>query len=497
MFAEYIFPDGIIDIHISIEKRTKEKQKSKHKLLFFKKIKMLHSQICKSNLLVKNMVKNVHKLVNNRHFSQKGSRTLANGLVVTEMTPRVSRLDLPSAQVKTANRTTFTGPLKCAILDWSGTTADAHVIAPAVAFVEVFEKYGVKISMKEARIPMGLRKDLHIAKILEMPEVRKRWIEKHKSEPNEDTVKQLFEDFIPMQLKVLPKCSQLLPGVADIVKRMKTVHNMKIGVTTGFTKVMVDILLREAKKQAFEPDSSVAGDQVINNLGFRPAPFMIYQNLLNLGVFPIHSVVKVDDTVSGVGEGLNAGCWSVGVFGWSNYTDVDSMEQWNAMSQEEKLKRKLKSKEKLIHESRAHYIVEDLTDMEFVITDINQRLKRGETPQSNLVGYFLSLNERIAYTIVPINLNLTFFLSWKPFFFTASFLLKKAKSLSFSSHTFAICYLFYLPQTLPVMMLMPQQLAGSLVSLASLQPLYLQVCLLNKKCCFFFSFFKKKNKIKL
>jgi phosphonoacetaldehyde hydrolase len=27
---------------------------------------------------------------------------------------------------------------QAAILDWSGTTADAHVIAPAVVFVEVY-----------------------------------------------------------------------------------------------------------------------------------------------------------------------------------------------------------------------------------------------------------------------------------------------------------------------------------------------------------------------
>jgi len=198
-------------------------------------------------------------------------------------------------------------------------------------------------------------------------------------------VKQLFRDFIPMQLEVLPKYCPLLPGVANIVNRMKTEYKLKIGVTTGFTKSMVDVLLKEAKKQGFEPDSSVAGDEVINDLGFRPAPFMVYQNLLNLGVYPIEAVVKVDDTVTGVGEGLNAGCWSVGVYGWSNYTDVDTMEQWEAMSSEEKKKTREKSKEKLINESRAHYIIEELPEMNIVISDINERLKRGETPQSNSV----------------------------------------------------------------------------------------------------------------
>jgi len=311
--------------------------------------------------------------------SSSSPKTLENGLVATDLTNKVTRLDLAD-NVINGNRKSFRGPLKCAILDWSGTTADAHVIAPAVAFVEVFKKHGVPISMKEARLPMGLRKDLHIGKILEIPEVKKRWTQIKKSPPNEQTVQELFKDFVPMQLAVLPKYSPLLPGVAKIVDRMKSHYNLKIGVTTGFTKPMVDILLREVKKQGLHPDTTVAGDQVINNLGFRPAPFMIFQNLLNLGIHPIESVLKVDDTVSGVGEGLNAGCWSVGVYGWSNYTDIDSMEQWNEMSQEEQKNRRLQSKEKLINESRAHYIIEELSDLDVVIPDINERLQRGEAP---------------------------------------------------------------------------------------------------------------------
>ncbi|MDP6468656.1 MAG: hypothetical protein QF918_12990, partial [Pirellulaceae bacterium] len=57
---------------------------------------------------------------------------------------------------------TYRGKVKGLVLDWSGTTADAYVIAPAVVFVEVFKNKGVEISMTEARGPMGLRKDLHI-----------------------------------------------------------------------------------------------------------------------------------------------------------------------------------------------------------------------------------------------------------------------------------------------------------------------------------------------
>ena len=42
----------------------------------------------------------------------------------------------------------YVGGLKAAILDWSGTTADKYVIAPAVVFVEVFKKHKVTGQVK-------------------------------------------------------------------------------------------------------------------------------------------------------------------------------------------------------------------------------------------------------------------------------------------------------------------------------------------------------------
>ena len=52
---------------------------------------------------------------------------------------------------------------------------------------KVFSKHGVPISMKEARLPMGLRKDLHIKEITKIPEVKKRWIDKYNDTGRDDT----------------------------------------------------------------------------------------------------------------------------------------------------------------------------------------------------------------------------------------------------------------------------------------------------------------------
>ncbi len=272
---------------------------------------------------------------------------------------------------------TYRGPVRAAILDWSGTTADAYVIAPAVVFVEVFRKFGVPITMQEARKPMGLRKDLHIKALTEIPRIKRAWKDKYGKNPDQTDVDEMFKDFVPMQLACLRKYTTLLPGTVETVNKLRTELHVKIGVTTGFTKEMVDVLLEEAALQGYIPDASVAGDEVEH--GARPKPFMVYRNLDLLDVHPIQSVVKVDDTVSGCNEGTEAGCWSVGIARWSNYMDVDSLEDAEKLTPED-IEYKLKITREILEKSGAHYVINELSELPDVIEDINERLARGESP---------------------------------------------------------------------------------------------------------------------
>ncbi len=270
----------------------------------------------------------------------------------------------------------YRGHVKALVLDWSGTTADAYVIAPAVVFVEVFKNQGVEISMEEARGPMGLRKDLHIKALTEEPEIRDRWHEVHGSNPTQDDVDRMFADFVPAQLDCLPRYTGLLPGVADVVQRLQA-RGIKIGSSTGFTRPMVDILEAAAKEQGYVPDASVAGDEVIH--GARPKPFMVYRNLDLMDVHPIQSVIKVDDTVSGVGEALEAGCWGVGVSRYSNYMNINTLDEEATLGEDE-IQRRLELTRGKLQRCGAHYVIDSLADIEPVIEDVNARLARGERP---------------------------------------------------------------------------------------------------------------------
>ncbi len=273
-------------------------------------------------------------------------------------------------------RREYRGTVKALVLDWSGTTADKYVIAPAVVFVQVFKNQGVEMSMSEARGPMGLRKDLHIKELTETPTIRERWKTVHGKYPDQSDVDRMFEDFVPAQVACLPTYTDLLPGTAEVTQRLQA-KGIKMGVTTGFTRVMVDVLLKDAIKQGFSPDATVAGDEV--EQGARPRPFMVYRNLDLMDIWPIESVIKVDDTAGGIGEGLNAGCWAVGVSRYSNYMDVNTFEEEASLSAEEMDRRNCKTKD-ILHKAGAHYVIDSIADIEAVIDDVNARLARGERP---------------------------------------------------------------------------------------------------------------------
>ena len=270
----------------------------------------------------------------------------------------------------------YRGKVKGLVLDWSGTTADAYVIAPAVVFVEVFKKHGVEISMIEARGPMGLRKDLHIKALTEEPEIRERWKGVHGKNPDQGDVDKMFEDFVPMQLDCLQKYTTLLPGVAETTQKFQK-QGIKIGSSTGFVRSMVDILEAAAKEQGYVPDASVAGDEVVH--GARPKPFMVYRNLDLMDIHPVQSVVKVDDTVSGIGEALEAGCWGVGIASYSNYMNINTLEEADSLPKEE-IARRLDLTREILRKAGAHYVIDTFDQLVDVIEDVNQRLARGEKP---------------------------------------------------------------------------------------------------------------------
>jgi phosphonoacetaldehyde hydrolase len=269
---------------------------------------------------------------------------------------------------------TYRGPVQAVLLDWAGTTMDFGCVAPAVVFVEVFRRQGVPISMEEARAPMGAHKRVHIQRITELDSVRQRWMEAHGRLPNDDDVGKMFEAFVPLQLECLSTYSELIPGTLEAVAALRK-RGIKIGSTTGYTTEMTAINLRDGKRQGYEPDSTVSASEMPAG---RPYPFMCLQNAINLQVDCVAACVKVDDTIPGVEEGLNAGMWTVGLAISGNEVGLQ-LREWNALAEDDKRIRRERAYRRML-QSGAHYTVDTIADLMPCIDDIEARLRRGERP---------------------------------------------------------------------------------------------------------------------
>jgi phosphonoacetaldehyde hydrolase len=271
-------------------------------------------------------------------------------------------------------RRVYRGPVEAVLLDWAGTTMDFGCVAPAVVFVEVFKRERVPITMEEARVPMGAHKRVHIQRITELDAVRRRWQEVHGRLPADDDVERMFRAFVPLQLECLSTYSALIPGTLEVVAELRR-RGIRIGSTTGYTTEMMAINLGDAKRQGYEPDSTVCASDVPAG---RPAPYMCLQNAINLRVTTVEACIKVDDTVPGVEEGLNAGMWTVGLAVSGNEVGL-TLAEWQALPAAEQALRRERAHRRMA-QAGAHHVVDTIADLIPCVDDIQARLRRGERP---------------------------------------------------------------------------------------------------------------------
>jgi phosphonoacetaldehyde hydrolase len=272
------------------------------------------------------------------------------------------------------NRRVYHGPLQAVILDWAGTTVDYGCMAPAAVFIETFWQRGVAVTMAQARAPMGMFKLDHIRAIAQMEPIAIQWQAVHGHACSEADVEAMYHDFLPLQLAVIAQYADVIPGTLEALAAFRQ-RGLKIGSTTGYTRAIMDQLAPLAAQRGYLPDAIVCADEVPAG---RPQPWMMFQNALQLKVYPMAAIVKIGDTVPDIEEGLNAGAWTIGLVKTGNEiglteTDVNALDPST-------LKARLEAGYARLDQAGAHYVVDGLADVVSVLEDIEARLAQGEGP---------------------------------------------------------------------------------------------------------------------
>ena len=264
--------------------------------------------------------------------------------------------------------------LKAVVFDWAGTMVDHGSRAPMGVFVEVFGRFGVPVTIDEARGPMGLPKLEHIKAMGALPRVAAGWREAQGSEFDAAAAQRIYEVFVPANRDVVARYADLIPGAAATAAALRR-RGLKIGSTTGYTREIMAPLLPLAAEQGYAPDCLVcAGDLPVG----RPTPLMMYKCFLDLAVWPAAAVVKVDDTAPGIVEATAAGSWAVGVAMTGNAVGLSEPE---LAALDPVAREQLRaSAVAVLAGSGAHYVIDGVADLMPVLDEIEARVARGERP---------------------------------------------------------------------------------------------------------------------
>lgn len=255
----------------------------------------------------------------------------------------------------------MTRAIHAVIFDWAGTTVDHGSRAPVDAMRQVFWEAGIGIHDDDLRADMGLGKRDHLAAIVKRRDLGL-------------DVDSLHRHLERILLGILPDYAAPLPGVVDAVNALCE-QGYRIGSTTGYGTAAMDLLASVAEPMGLVFEQSIAASMVTRG---RPAPDMLWECAMLLGVPSAASCVAVGDTVADMEAARNAGMWAVAVVHTGSIVGLTA-EQLAALPEREAVGRIVCAGDTLIS-AGAHMLVNGAADIGKAVVAIEVAMAQGRRP---------------------------------------------------------------------------------------------------------------------
>ncbi|CAM3673205.1 phosphonoacetaldehyde hydrolase [Polaromonas hydrogenivorans] len=278
----------------------------------------------------------------------------------------------PATPSAAASAGTDLSPLQAVIFDWAGTLVDFGSVAPTQIFVEAFATFGITLTLAQARGPMGLSKWDHIHQLLQEASIAAQWQTAFGRSPTDADVDAIYARFMPMQIAKVGEFSAPIAGAPELLTWLRA-QGLKVGSCSGYPREVLNQLLPQAAAAGIAPDHVVAGDELL--AGGRPGPYMALANVLALGISDVRACVKVDDTVPGIEEGLNAGMWTVGLSLSGN--EVGYSPEDFAQAPQAEVNARVAVAEAKLKKAGAHHVVRSVAELPAVLQQIAAVMRMG------------------------------------------------------------------------------------------------------------------------
>jgi len=257
--------------------------------------------------------------------------------------------------------------IRACIFDLGGTIVDRYSLTPFLSLKKVFRDNNISVTNNLIFKDMGKNKRDHLIDILSDQGVLNQWVKNFNRDPLKQDIDSLFNDFNKVQTKYSEEMVDILPETRKCIDYLQS-NYIKTGVTTGFNQENMNIIRNKLERESINLNSYVSSTCL--NKPSRPHPYMIQKNMNNLHVDDPKKVIKIDDTVVGINEGLNANCWTVGVARWSINMNLQSIEDAYGLSNDD-FQEKLKYSRNILGNAGADFVIDTLDELPSIIEKIN------------------------------------------------------------------------------------------------------------------------------
>jgi phosphonoacetaldehyde hydrolase len=260
------------------------------------------------------------------------------------------------------------------LFDWAGTMIDFGSRAPVIAMENVLAHANVPVDEVTIRRYMGMAKREHVSAILSERAVAQRWRDAYGADWTTADVDRLMVALEPAMQASAVSCSAMIPGAVDVFQTLLA-QGIKVGSTTGYTQTMMVPILKAAAQQGYDPAVTICAGMTPQG---RPAPLMLWRAMAELGAWPSHLCVAVDDAPGGISAGVHAGLWTVGIAGSGNGLGLCAAN-FDALDAVER-RRRMDPVVAEFATARADFIIDTVADLPRVLPILEDDLVKGAKP---------------------------------------------------------------------------------------------------------------------
>jgi phosphonatase-like hydrolase len=191
------------------------------------------------------------------------------------------------------------GPIQLVVFDLAGTTLDDRGMV-LECFVETIRAYDLPSTPEELNDKMGLNK----REVLGMLAGR---LYPPGSPEAEQLADRAMANFVERMSAAYERDLAPIPGAEDTFAFLRE-RGIKIATDTGFDATIGGLIMQRLKWTERLIDMAITSSEVPRG---RPAPYMIFRIMEQLGIMDVQQVMKVGDSPADMEEGCNAGCGEV------------------------------------------------------------------------------------------------------------------------------------------------------------------------------------------